>query len=147
MPPVGARCIIVLTSSVRSSQHSCVDVCQVWPDTYRMENFHYNTHSKPPKELNEFRPVALKSLVMKNFEKILKDKVVSLIDGKLDPLQFAYQAGKGVDDTKLLILDRVYKHLEKPKSHLRLLFANFSSAFNKMQPHILLIILSYLTRF
>lgn len=64
--------------------------------------------------------------------------VVSLIDGKLDPLEFAYQTGKGVDDAKLFILDRVYKHLEKPKSHVRIVFADFSSAFNKMQPHILI---------
>lgn len=32
----------------------------------------------------------------------------------------------------------MYKHLEKPKSHVRLLFADFSSAFNKIQPHILI---------
>ena len=37
--------------------------------------------------------------------------MISLTDGKLDPLQFAYQASKGVDDAKLLILNKVYKHL------------------------------------
>ena len=94
--------------------------------------------SKNPRELNEFRPVALTSLVMKTFEKILKDITLSLIEGKLDPLQFAYQAGKGVEDAKLFILNTVFKHLEKPKSHARLLFADFSSAFNKMQPHVLI---------
>ena len=36
------------------------------------------------------------------------------------------------------LLDKIYKHLEKPESHVRLLFADFSSAFNKMQPHILI---------
>lgn len=75
---------------------------------------------------------------MNAFEKVIKDKIVSLIDGKLDPLQFAYQAGKGVNDAKLFILDKVYKHLEEPKSHARILFADFSSAFNKMQAHILI---------
>ena len=38
----------------------------------------------------------------------------------------------------LFILDCVYKHLEKPNSHAKILFADFSSAFNKMQPHILI---------
>lgn len=71
-------------------------------------------------------------------KKILKDEIISLIGGKLDPLQFAYQSGKGVEDVKLFILDRVYKHLQQPKSHTRLLFADSSSAFNKMQPHILI---------
>lgn len=80
---------------------------------------------------------------MKTFERILKDKVVSLVSDKLDPLQFAYQAGKGVEDAKVFILNRIYKHLEKPKSHVRLLFAYLTSAFNKMQPHIFIDWLSF----
>ena len=54
---------------------------------------------------------------MKMLKIYVEDIVVPFIDGKLEPL---------------------YKHLEKPKSHVRLLFADFSSAFNKMQPHILI---------
>ena len=53
---------------------------------------------------------------------------------KLDPLQFAYQAGRGVEDAKLFILDTIYKHLERSHTYARLLFADFSSAFNTMQP-------------
>lgn len=75
---------------------------------------------------------------MKIFKKIVKDEIISLVQDISDPLQFAYQAGKGQDSAKLFIVDRIYKHLEKPKSHVRLLFANFPSAFNKMQPHILI---------
>ena len=55
----------------------------------------------------------------------------------LDPLQFAYRTGKGVEDAKLFILNELYKHLEKPGAHARVLFADFSSAFNTIQPHIL----------
>lgn len=82
--------------------------------------------------------MALTSLVVKNLEKILKDEVLTLTEGKLYPLQFACQKNQGVDDAKLFILDKIYKHLEKPKSHVRILFAEFASAFNKMQPHILI---------
>ena len=64
--------------------------------------------------------------------------MVSFADGQWDPLQFAYQAGKGIGDAKLFILDEVYKHLEKLKSHARILFADFSSDFNKVQSHILI---------
>ena len=53
---------------------------------------------------------------MKNFEKILKDELVYLVDEKINHLQFAYQAGKSVEDGKLFILNRVYWHLEKHKS-------------------------------
>lgn len=42
---------------------------------------------------------------MKNFEEISKDEITSLISGRLDPLQFAYQAGKSVDEAKLFILE------------------------------------------
>ena len=34
------------------------------------------------------------------------------MDEKLDPLQFAYQAGRDVEDAKLLILYILYKHLQ-----------------------------------
>ena len=91
-----------------------------------------------PRELQDFRPVALTSLVVKNIEKMFKDEVLALVKGKLDPLQFAYQPGKGVDDAKLFILDTLFKHLETPKSHARLLFADFSSVFNNMLPHVLI---------
>lgn len=115
----------------------CVNHCQL-PLIWKSSTIIPIPKTKNPEQLTEFRPVALTSLIMKNFEKILKDEIVSLVYDKLDPLQFAYQPGKGVEDAKLLILDKIYKHLEKPKSHVRLLFADFSSAFNKMQPHILI---------
>lgn len=92
--------------------------------------------TKKPWELERFRRVALTSLVAKNLEKILKEEVLSLVEGKLNALQFGYQTGKGVEDAKIFILDKIYKHLEKPKDDVRLLFADFSSAFNKMQPHV-----------
>ena len=59
--------------------------------------------------------------------------IVSLINGQLDPLQFAYQPGKGVEDVKILYLRQVIQAPWK-SAHARLLFADFSSAFNKMQP-------------
>ena len=42
---------------------------------------------------------------MKIFEKIVKDEIVSLVHDKLDPLQFAYQTGKEVEDVKLWAWD------------------------------------------
>lgn len=50
---------------------------------------------------------------------------------------------KGADDAIRFNFDKIYEHLEKPKSHVRLLFSVvfFPSAFSKMQPHILIKIL------
>jgi len=75
---------------------------------------------------------------MKILEKIIKNEILTAIEGKLDPLQFAYQAGKDVEDAKIFILNALYKHLEKPNAHARLLFGDFSSAFNHMQPCLLI---------
>ena len=89
------------------------------------------------KQPNDFRPVALTSLIMKVFEKHVKSCILSVTENKMDPLQFAYRAHKSVDDAKLLILDKLYEHLEGSGNHARILFADFSSAFNFMQPYIL----------
>ena len=74
---------------------------------------------------------------MKTLEKLVKSLILPIIESQLDPLQFAFRAGRGVEDAKLFILDKVYTHLEKPTAHAKILFADFSSAFNLMQPDIL----------
>ncbi len=43
-----------------------------------------------------------------------------------------------MEDAKLLILNNLYKHLEKPQAHARILFADFSLAVIMMQPHLLI---------
>ena len=88
-----------------------------------------------PKQLNDLLPVALTLLVMKTLEKIVRSFILSVVQPILDPLQFAYRTGRGVEDAKLFRLDKLYKHLELMQSHARILFAGFSSAFNTMQPH------------
>ncbi|XP_061565200.1 uncharacterized protein LOC133419796 [Cololabis saira] len=91
----------------------------------------------PTKVLNDLRPVALTSLVMKAMERIVKNSITQYVEPLMDPLQFAYRAGRGVDDAKIFILETIHTHLETPNTIARLLFADFSSAFNTMQPHIL----------
>ncbi len=46
-----------------------------------------------PSCLNDYRPVALTSTVMKVFERLLKNHICSSIPATLDPLQFAAQIG------------------------------------------------------
>ena len=54
-----------------------------------------------------------------------------------DSLQFAYRTGRGVEDAKQFLLGKLYKPMELPQSRARILSADFSSAFNSMQLHIL----------
>ncbi len=90
-----------------------------------------------PKTLNDFRPIALTSLVMKSFEKLIKEEVVIRTEHLFDPLQFAYRTKGGVRDATLTLLTYIYCHLQGSNSHGRLLFVYFSSAFNTIQPHLL----------
>ena len=66
------------------------------------------------------------------------NRLLSDVSHLLDPYQFAYRAKSGVEDAKLSILNSTYKHLELPESYVRILLADFSSAFNTIQPYILL---------
>ena len=43
----------------------------------------------------------------------------------------------GVEDATSTLLNLVNKHLESGKTHARILFVDFSSAFNTIQPHLL----------
>ena len=55
----------------------------------------------------------------------------------MEPLEFMYRVGRGVDDAKTLLMGTVHKHPEHPNTPVRLLFADFSSAFNTLRLHIL----------
>ena len=54
-----------------------------------------------------------------------------------DPLQFAYRTAVGVEDAILYLLHRTYSHLDKGSGSVRILFLDFSSAFNTIQPLML----------
>ena len=57
---------------------------------------------------------------------------------QLDPLQFAYKAKRGVDDECITLIDLVSKHLQNSKAYCRILMIDFSSAFNSIEPFVLL---------
>ena len=80
--------------------------------------------------------MALTSLV-KSLEKSVKETLLTCVQDNLDPLQFAYRPGRGVADAVGTLLNLVLTHLEGAKTFARLLFIDFSSAFNCIQPHIL----------
>ncbi|KAK1800318.1 hypothetical protein P4O66_000209 [Electrophorus voltai] len=52
-----------------------------------------------PSYLNDYRPVALTSVVMKCFEKLVRDFITSSLPASIDPLQFAYHHNRSTDDT------------------------------------------------
>ncbi|KAL0180402.1 hypothetical protein M9458_025844, partial [Cirrhinus mrigala] len=97
---------------------------------------------KKPKitELNDYRPVALTSVVMKSFEKLVLAYLKNITGPLLDPLQFAYRANRSVDDAVNMGLHFILQHLDKTGNYVRILFVDFSStiaAFNTIIPSLL----------
>ena len=89
-----------------------------------------------PKENNGYIPVALTSILMKCLERLVACKLKLDVQDYLDPFQF-YRQGRGTDDGVNTLVHLILKHLDKPTTYVRLLFIDFSSAFNVIQPHTL----------
>ncbi len=96
-----------------------------------------------PSCLNDYRPVALTSTVMKVFERLLKKHICSSIPATLDPLQFAYRPNRSTDDAISQVLHSSLTHIDsKNGNYVRLLFMDYSSAFNTIVPTKLAVKLS-----
>ncbi|TWW77924.1 hypothetical protein D4764_11G0000450 [Takifugu flavidus] len=74
---------------------------------------------------------------MKTLERLIFDHLRPLVSSFMDPLQFAYQPSIGVDDAVIYLLHTAPTHLEKAGSTVRIMFFDFSSAFNTIQPRLL----------
>lgn len=90
-----------------------------------------------PKALNDYRPIALTPIVMKCFERIMLSRLVTQTAPHADPYQFAYKPNRSTDDATLTLLHHTYSHLENSGAFVRILFIDFSSAFNTIQPHLM----------
>ncbi len=96
-----------------------------------------------PSCLNDYRPVALTSTVMKVFERLLKKHIFSSIPATLDPLQFAYRPNRSTDDAISQVLHSSLTHIDSTNgNYVRLLFIDYSSAFNTIVPTKLAVKLS-----
>ena len=83
-----------------------------------------------PSVNKDFRPIALTCGVMKCFERIIVNSLKSQVAPTMDPLQFAYRAGRSTEDAVASITHLISKHLEEPKAYARVLYADFSAAFD-----------------
>jgi hypothetical protein len=83
---------------------------------------------------NYYRPVALTSVIMKYFERLVSAHITFIIPDTLDPLQFAYRPNRSTDDAISIALHNVLSHLDKRNTFVRMLFIDYSSAFNILVP-------------
>ena len=108
------------------------------PDIWKTSNIIPIPKKSNPQVLNDYRPVALTPIVMKCLVRKIKFLLLKDTDQQFDNLQFAYRPKLGTEDAIITLLHGVYEHLDKPKTHARLLFVDFSSAFNTIQVYLLL---------
>ena len=90
-----------------------------------------------PSEINDYRPVALTPIAMKCLEKLMLSHLLDYTKEHLDDHQFAYRKGRSLEDAILTLLNSLYKHLDNTNVYARSLFIYFSSAFNTIQPHLM----------
>ncbi|KAK1804869.1 hypothetical protein P4O66_019133 [Electrophorus voltai] len=95
-----------------------------------------------PSGLNDYRPVALTSVVMKCFEKLVRDFVTSSLPASMpasmDLLQFANRHNCSTDDAIVPLLHTTLTHLDKGRgNYVKMLFVDYSSAFNTIIPSLL----------
>ncbi len=86
--------------------------------------------------LNDYRPIALTPIMMKCFERLVMQKIKNSLPNTLD--QFAYRPNRSTDDAISSTLHLALTHLENKDSYVRMLFIDFSSAFNTIIPQQLI---------
>ncbi len=74
---------------------------------------------------------------MKSFEKLVLAYLKDITGLLMDPLQSVYRANRSVDDAVNMGLHYILQHLDKSGTCVRILFVDFSSAFNTIIPTLL----------
>lgn len=75
---------------------------------------------------------------MKCFEGLVLQCIKTALPGRFDPHQFAYRANRSTEDAIALALNVALSHLEHSGNCVRMLFIDYSSAFNTVVPDLLM---------
>ena len=126
-----------LTPVVCELYQQSIDTHEI-PEIWKSSNIVPLPKKPQPKVMNDYRPVALTPILMKCFDRILLSHLLAPVKAILDPLQFAYRADRGVDDATLTLTQYLYQHLDTIGHSARVLMIDFSSAFNTIQPHLMM---------
>ncbi len=129
----------------KKGKHQALMVCHqsVWipvltswpPSSHRSSTDHWSCVKSP--RASNAPPLTLASVAIKSFERLVLVYLKDTTGPLLDPLQFTYKANRSVDDAVNMELHFILHHLDRPGTYVRILFVNFSSAFNTMFPDTL----------
>ncbi|KAK1796275.1 hypothetical protein P4O66_009347, partial [Electrophorus voltai] len=115
-----------------------VGFCAVVPTCFKTTTI-VSVPKKPTVScLNNYHPIALTSIIMKCFERLVMIHIKTQLPPSLDPLQFAYRSNRSTDDAISTTLHLALTHLDKKGTYVRMLFIDFSSAFNTIVPQHLI---------
>ena len=135
-PSVLKHCADQLAPVFTNIFNTSLELCQV-PACFKASTIIPIPKKAKVTGLNDYRPVALTSVVMKVLERLVLAHLKSITDPVLDPLQFAYRANRSTEDAVNMALHYTLEHLDTAGNYARILFVDFSSAFNTILPSIL----------
>lgn len=75
---------------------------------------------------------------MKCMERLVLQEVKAQIPPGFDQHQFTFRSNRSTDDVISIILYTALSHIESPNTYVRMLFVDFSSAFNSISPNRLI---------
>ncbi|KAF7647838.1 hypothetical protein LDENG_00165960, partial [Lucifuga dentata] len=87
--------------------------------------------------LKDYRPVALTPVITKCFERLVLRHIKACLPPCFDPHQYAYRVNRSTEDAIAAALHTALCHLEQQGNYVRMLFVDYSSAFNTIIPDIL----------
>ncbi|KAK7938715.1 hypothetical protein WMY93_002041 [Mugilogobius chulae] len=132
IPPRALKlCSVQLAPVLTDIFNMSLRSCEV-PDSFKKSIVIPVPKKTPVTCLNDYRPVALTSVLMKCFERLVLDFIRSQIPVSVDPLQFAYRPNRSTEDAISFALNCIYSHLDTCHSAARMLFIDYSSAFNSL---------------
>ncbi|KAK1797761.1 hypothetical protein P4O66_008113 [Electrophorus voltai] len=98
---------------VFAKEHECDTSSSTIPSSFERSTIVPVPKKPRPSGFNNYCPVALTSVVMKCFEKLVRDFITSSLPASMDPLQFAYRHNHSTDDTIAHLLHTTLTHLDK----------------------------------
>uniref|UniRef100_A0A3B3BP10 Reverse transcriptase domain-containing protein n=1 Tax=Oryzias melastigma TaxID=30732 RepID=A0A3B3BP10_ORYME len=108
--------------------------CAVVPTCFKSTTIVPLPKTSSPTNLNDYRPIALTPIITKCFERLVLTHLKSCLPPTLDPHQFAYRQNRSTEDAVSIALHSVLSHLDNRNTYARMLFLDFSSAFNTVIP-------------
>ena len=108
------------------------------PEMWKNSNITPILKTQPPTSEGDTRPFSLTPCLSKTLEDFVVQWLIADIRDKIDPDQFGCLKGTS---TTYCLLDMIHTwllHLESPGKHLRLIFLDFSKAFDRIGHNILI---------